>query len=139
MAQRTTVMVICDLPHEEGEVEVGERPSFRFGFEGAEYEIDPCDDHLAEMTGTLNALAEHARRVGTRPRHAPAGAGRPSARVRDRHASTHMRAWFRTDEGRKRLAEAGVPPPAERGRVSSQAAAVYGQYRDEHRAGLPIA
>lgn len=65
MAQRTTVSLVCDLPHD---TETEGFETVRFGVDGQAYEIDACLDHVGEVRNYFGKLLDNARKVTTAPR-----------------------------------------------------------------------
>ncbi|WP_250444587.1 Lsr2 family protein [Actinotalea sp. C106] len=80
MAQHTQVIVTDDLDGSE------QAQSYRFSWQGAEYEIDLNDTHRDEFLRALAPYIDAGRRVGGRRRAASNSAGRSasdSAAVRE--------------------------------------------------------
>ena len=70
MAQRVQVMVVCDL-HDD---ETPATETVRFSFDGAPYEIDLCEAHVARFRDVLATYVGAARRAagrGSRGRSRP--------------------------------------------------------------------
>jgi hypothetical protein len=95
MAQRVTVALEDDLDGGPAEETV------RFGFGGAEYEIDLSTKNAAAFRMKITPFIEHARKAGRGP------ARRAARTAASRQRSGDVRAW-----AKGRSATAGACPPA---------------------------
>ncbi len=73
MAQKVSVMLVCDL-HED---EVEGTETVLFGLDGASYEVDACDEHGEQLRDAFAPFVGAARRAG----RAPSSGGRRAART----------------------------------------------------------
>jgi Lsr2 len=106
MAQKIQTLFIDDIDGGEAEGTV------RFSLDGAEYEIDLCAAHNAELRNALGKYVSHARKVtarGARP------AGRAAGRRPSSLDTTAVRSWARDN---------GIDIK-ERGRVPADVVAKY--------------
>lgn len=95
MAQKISVLLVCDL-HDE-EVEGSE--TVAFGLDGTAYEVDVCDDHAAQIRDAFAPFVGAARRAGrpsasTTSRRSSRG-GRPAPAGSDRELGQAKREWAR--------------------------------------------
>ena len=104
MAQRVSVLLLCDLHGEE--VEAQETVSF--ALDGAAYEIDLCEEHAASLREDLASYVGAARRPGPTAggaRRGGGGGGRPRgggggekpAASGDKGKTAEMREWARAN------------------------------------------
>jgi len=84
VAQRTQILYVDDIDGSEAEGTV------RFGFDGAEYEIDLNKKHSAQFTKAIRPYIDAARKVSSSRR--PARGSRPA-----RHNQSDVRAWARSE------------------------------------------
>jgi hypothetical protein len=110
MAQRVTVALEDDLDGGRADETV------RFGFGGADYEIDLNKKNAAAFRKMLTPFLEHARKTGR------AGARRPARTATTRQRSGDIRAWAK---GR------GIAV-SERGRIPASVVAQYHAAADGH-------
>jgi len=103
MAQRVTVALEDDLDGGRAEETV------RFGFGGADYEIDLSKRNAAAFRKQIAPFIEHARKAGR------AGTRRPGRTVASRQRSGDIRAWAK-DHGMA---------VSERGRIPASVVAQY--------------
>lgn len=82
MAQRMQILYVDDIDGSEAEGTV------RFGFEGADYEIDLNKKHAEQLAKAIGPYVEAARKVSSTRR---AARGSRSAR----HNQSDVRAWAR--------------------------------------------
>jgi nucleoid-associated protein Lsr2 len=88
MAQKVRVTYADDLDGDEFE---SEHPTYRFGFEGREYEIDLKPANGKKLEQVLAKYIEHARRA-----KAGAPLRRKGSVARDRQRPAEIREWART-------------------------------------------
>ncbi|MCW2714759.1 MAG: putative lysyl tRNA synthetase-like protein [Frankiales bacterium] len=115
MAQKISVLLVCDL-HDD-EVEGNE--TIAFGLDGSAYEVDVCADHAAQVRDAFAPFVGAARRAG-RPSAAtaarrPARTGRVAASGSDRELVQAKREWARKN---------GFTV-SDRGRLSAELLAAY--------------
>ena len=115
MAQKISVLLVCDL-HED---EVEGTETLSFGMDGTSYEVDVCDDHGAQIRDAFASFVAAARRagrpsVGTASRRASRGV-RPAAAGSDRELVQAKREWARKN---------GFTV-SDRGRLSAELLAAY--------------
>ncbi len=93
MAQRVSVVLVCDLHDEDVEGE----ETVAFGLDGAAYEIDVCADHAAELRDAFATYVGGARRAGRAPVKRSSGrpSARPAAAGSDRERVQAVREWAR--------------------------------------------
>ncbi len=114
MAQRVQVVLTCDL--DDGDVPAAE--TVTFGFDGANYAFELCEQHLGEFQDTMQSFISVARATGgaRRRRVATVRPGRPrTRRSLDGVSSSEVRAWAR---------ESGYQV-SERGRIPGDVRAAY--------------
>jgi hypothetical protein len=78
MIQKTTVTVVCDLPHDD-QAEAEGSETISFALDGTGYEIDVCAAHAQDLHAIFTGYIDHARRAGGAParrRKARAPSGR---------------------------------------------------------------
>lgn len=95
MAQKISVLLVCDL-HED---EVEGTETIAFGLDGAAYEVDVCDDHGAQIRDAFAPFVGAARRAG-RPSagsslRRPGRSSRPAPAGSDRELVQAKREWAR--------------------------------------------
>jgi len=78
VAQKVQVLITCDL--DDDEVEAAE--TVTFGYNGATYELEMCQQHLDEFNNWIGEYVAAARRVGTPTRARRAAGAAPAARRR---------------------------------------------------------
>lgn len=115
MAQRTEVLMTCDVHDGDGDADAVETVAFTV--EGKSYEFELCDAHLAEFREAIEIWSSHSRPVGRRPgRQRSGGAGRVGRGPNGNGPSTaEVREWARTQ---------GIPI-GERGRVPDELRAAF--------------
>jgi hypothetical protein len=59
VAQRVEILSTCDLDRDE----VMAAETVSFGWQGVDYEIDLCEDHLSHFHDSLGHYADRARKV----------------------------------------------------------------------------
>lgn len=96
MAQRVQVLLVCDV-HED---DTPGSQTVTFGLDGATYEIDLCDQHVAELHSSFAPFVGAGRRTsGGRGR--PANGRSASAGGRrggtDRQRTQDIRQWARAN------------------------------------------
>jgi len=114
VAQKIRVDLVCDVCDDE---KPGTQ-TITFGLEGANYEIDVCDQHAAELRGNLATFVGSGRRAsggGGRGRGRRAAGG-----AADRQRTQEIRAWAKK-QGLK---------VSERGRISGD---IVQRYEAAHR------
>ena len=110
MAQRTEVLMTCDV-HDE-DVEAVETVAFTV--EGTSYEFELCDAHLAEFREATEIWSSHSRPVGRRSGPQRSGRARPG-RTQNGPSTAEVREWARTQ---------GIPI-GKRGRLTSEMRALF--------------
>lgn len=73
MAKQTFTKLVDDFTGEP--IEDGAGRTVRFGFDGAEYEIDLSNDNIEELSSTLERYVRASRRVSGRSRGRSSGGG----------------------------------------------------------------
>jgi hypothetical protein len=112
MAQRVSVVLVCDLHGDETPA----TETVTFALDGSSYEIDLCDEHAGELRDAVAGYVGHARRAGGRVSSGGSGSGRRrSRRSRGSGEAAAIRGWAR---------EQGLPVP-ERGRIPADLAERY--------------
>ncbi|MDQ1703261.1 MAG: hypothetical protein QOF57_2513 [Frankiaceae bacterium] len=95
MAQRVQVLLVCDVHADD----TPGSQTVTFALDGASYEIDLCDQHVAELHESFATFVSAARRTGGRGR--PAGRSSASAAGRrggsDRQRTQDIRQWARSN------------------------------------------
>jgi hypothetical protein len=115
MVSKTVITVVCDLPHDDGEVEGTETVSF--AFDSTPYEIDLCAMHAKDLREKFGHYVEHARRVAGGAATSRRRTGRRGGPGRQQ--SAEIRAWAK-QHGRQ---------VSERGRIP---AAIIAEYEASH-------
>ncbi|WP_026373880.1 histone-like nucleoid-structuring protein Lsr2 [Agrococcus lahaulensis] len=77
MAKQTFTKLVDDFTGEP--IEDGTGRTVRFGFDGAEYEIDLSNDNIEELSSTLERYVRASRRVSGRSRGRSSGSSRRSS------------------------------------------------------------
>lgn len=113
MAQKVSVILVCDLHDDETEGS----ETLAFGLDGSSYEIDLCEAHAGELRDDLASYVGAARRAGrTAPaRKASAGSRTKAAGSGDKGAVSDVREWAR----------ANGHQVSERGRIASSVLEAY--------------
>ena len=88
MSQKVRVMYADDLDGDEFE---SDHPTYRFGFEGRDYEIDLKPANGKKLEQALAKYIEHARRA-----KGGAPVRRKGSVARDRQRPAEIRQWART-------------------------------------------
>ena len=73
MAKQTFTKLVDDFTGEP--IEDGNGRTVRFGFDGAEYEIDLSNENIEELSSTLERYVRASRRVSGRSRGRSSGGG----------------------------------------------------------------
>ncbi len=73
MAKKTFVQLVDDFSGES--ISDGEGRTVRFAFDGAEYEIDLSNEHIEELSNTLERYVRASRRVSGRRKTNGGGSG----------------------------------------------------------------
>lgn len=73
MAKQTFTKLVDDFTGEP--IEDGTGRTVRFGFDGAEYEIDLSNENIEELSSTLERYVRASRRVSGRSRGRSSGGG----------------------------------------------------------------
>lgn len=121
MAQKVQVLITCDL--DEDETEAAE--TVTFGYNGATYELEMCQQHLDEFNNWIGEYIAAARRIGAsgRPRRAAATTAGPRRRLA---AGTRPAAKSGGDlSAIREWARANGYKVSERGRISSAVREAY--------------
>jgi hypothetical protein len=96
MAQRVQVLLVCDL---HGDDTPGSQ-TVSFSLDGANYEIDLCDAHVAELRESFGRFVSAARRTSGgrgRPSGRPASSGGTRRGGTDRQRTQDIRQWARSN------------------------------------------
>ncbi|MDQ1681913.1 MAG: hypothetical protein QOG52_1319 [Frankiaceae bacterium] len=98
MAQRVQVLLVCDV-HED---DTPGSQTVTFALDGASYEIDLCNQHVAELHESFGKFIASARRTSAargRANARNAGGGQTSGRRggSDRQRTQDIRQWARTN------------------------------------------
>lgn len=114
MAQKVSTLLLCDL-HDEQDVEaVG---TTLFGIDGANYEIELCEDHGRQMRDVVGPFMSAGRRAGASPRPA-----RSAAQPRRNNTSSPVGGG---QAAVRQWARAHGYTVSDRGRLSSEVTAAY--------------
>ncbi|HZD64469.1 MAG TPA: Lsr2 family protein [Acidimicrobiales bacterium] len=99
MARNIQVVVTCDIDEND---DTDGLETVRFGFEGGDYEIDLCADHLEEFNESIRPYVDMARKAengkATTRRRRRQESSTPQAKPRQRSAKaelTSVREWAR--------------------------------------------
>jgi hypothetical protein len=96
MAQRVQVLLVCDV-HED---DTPGSQTVHFALEGANYEIDLCDEHVKDLHEALATYVAAGRRTsggGTRGRAAGRSAATGRRGGNDRQRTQDIRQWARSN------------------------------------------
>jgi Lsr2 len=82
MAQKVTIHIDCDMPHDGGPA--AGTQTIRFALDGTHYEIDACDPHAEGFQSAVGGYTAFARKTDDpgRPRPARPAARQPAAATR---------------------------------------------------------
>jgi hypothetical protein len=119
VAQKVQVLITCDLDEEE--VEAAE--TVTFGYNGAAYELEMCQQHLDEFNNWIGEYVAAARRVGNAGRSRRAASTAPATRRRPSRGPRPSRSG---DLGAIReWARANGYAVSDRGRISREVREAY--------------
>ena len=118
MAEKVTVRHICDL--HEGEVDAV--AAVPFALEGSSYELDACEEHLAQMRDAFAPYVGAARRAD---RASTAGAPRTNPSRGTSRASSSGAGDREQVQAKREWARANGFAVSDRGRLSAEVLQAY--------------
>lgn len=118
MSTKTLVSLVSDIDGADAD------ESIEFGWEGRALVIDLTTKQADKFRAAVERYVNAARPVASANGHAPKGRVRPG-RVNTAERLALVRAWAQSAEGRTKVAEAGLPEVADRGRIAVKVYELY--------------
>jgi len=106
MAKQTFTKLVDDFTGEP--IEDGTGRTVRFGFDGAEYEIDLSNDNIEELSSTLERYVRASRRVSGRSRGRGSGGGTRRSSGGSSSETAAIREWAES-QGLKVASRGRIP------------------------------
>ncbi|MEJ7764371.1 MAG: Lsr2 family protein [Acidimicrobiales bacterium] len=123
MAQRTEVLLTCDVDLHEGDAEAAGTVSFTV--EGQSFEFELCEGHLAQFREEMDIWSSHARPAGRRRTRAKQETARPARAPRAGRAKAQSAGGDTSASDVREWARAQGIEVSSRGRVSAELHAAY--------------